>query len=111
MIDIETIKSEIVERLKPLEPDKIILFGSYAYGTPTEESDIDLFCIKDDIEIAEVRAYKLELQKRLFDIQKKYLLGIDVFVDSTKRMVERMQNVNDQFYEEITTKGIELYGK
>ena len=26
-------------------PDKIILFGSYAYGTPTEDSDIDLFKI------------------------------------------------------------------
>jgi len=29
-------------------PDKIILFGSYAYGTPTEYSDIDLFIVKDD---------------------------------------------------------------
>ncbi|WP_201766933.1 nucleotidyltransferase domain-containing protein [Chrysiogenes arsenatis] len=43
MINIEKIKLEIVERLKPLKPDKIILFGSYAYGTPTEHSDIDLF--------------------------------------------------------------------
>lgn len=25
-----------IEELKPLNPDKIILFGSYAYGTPTE---------------------------------------------------------------------------
>ena len=32
MVDIEVLKKEIVERLKPLEPDKIILFGSYAYG-------------------------------------------------------------------------------
>ena len=41
MVDIEKVKHEIVERLKPLNPDKIILFGSYAYGTPTENSDID----------------------------------------------------------------------
>jgi predicted nucleotidyltransferase len=27
------------------EPDKIILFGSYAYGTPHEESDVDLLVI------------------------------------------------------------------
>ncbi len=47
MVDIELLKHEIVERLKPLDPDKIILFGSYAYGTPTEESDIDLFLVKD----------------------------------------------------------------
>jgi len=40
MVDIEALKHEIVECLKPLDPDKIILFGSYAYGTPTEDSDI-----------------------------------------------------------------------
>ena len=36
MVDIEKLKDEIVERLKPLDPDKVILFGSYAYGTPNE---------------------------------------------------------------------------
>ena len=36
MIDKEKIKKKIIERLKPLNPDKIILFGSYAYGTPNE---------------------------------------------------------------------------
>ncbi len=39
MVDIEVLKHEIVERLKTLNPDKIILFGSYAYGTPNEDSD------------------------------------------------------------------------
>ena len=51
MIDIEKIKDEIIERLKPLKPDKIILFGSYAYGTPNEDSDIDLFIIKNDLSL------------------------------------------------------------
>ena len=45
MVEKEKIKAEIVERLKPLKPVKIILFGSYAYGMPTEESDIDLCVI------------------------------------------------------------------
>lgn len=111
MIDIETLKSEIIERLKPLNPQKIILFGSYAYGTPTEDSDIDLFLIKDDLELQSIRAYKLELQKRLFGIQKKYLLGIDLFVDSTQRMQERIENVKDQFYEEILSRGQIIYVK
>ncbi|MFA6136935.1 MAG: nucleotidyltransferase domain-containing protein [Sulfurimonas sp.] len=111
MVNIEELKFQIVERLKPLNPDKIILFGSYAYGTPNEDSDIDLFLIKDDLDIKEMRSYKLELQKRLFDIQKKYLLGIDIFVDSTKRMQDRIENVKDQFYEEILSKGKVIYGK
>ncbi|MDQ1338889.1 MAG: uncharacterized protein QG567_38 [Campylobacterota bacterium] len=110
MVNLEELKPLIVERLKPLNPDKIILFGSYAYGTPNEDSDIDLFLIKDDLEIKNMREYKLELQKRLFDLQKKYLLGIDLFVDSTKRMEDRIKNVKDQFYDEILTKGIKIYG-
>ena len=30
-------------------PDRIILFGSYAYGTPTESSDLDLLVVKSGI--------------------------------------------------------------
>jgi predicted nucleotidyltransferase len=111
MINIEEIKPLIVERLKPLNPDKIILFGSYAYGTQTEDSDIDLFLIKDDLAIENIRAYKLELQKKLFDIQKKYHLGIDLFVDSTQRMQDRIINIKDQFYDEILSRGEVIYGK
>lgn len=110
MVNIEELKPLIIERLKPLNPDKIILFGSYAYGTPNEDSDIDLFLIRDDLDINDMRSYKLEMQKRLFDIQKQYLLGIDIFVDSTKRMEDRINNVKDQFYDEILTKGITIYG-
>ncbi len=54
IIDIEKIKPEIISRLKPLSPDKIILFGSYAYGTPTEDSDIDLFLLKDNLKLEEI---------------------------------------------------------
>ena len=49
MINIEHIKTEIVKRLKPLNIAQIILFGSYASGTPNEQSDIDLYVVtKDD---------------------------------------------------------------
>lgn len=38
---------QIVERIVAgYQPDRIILFGSYAYGTPTEDSDVDLLVIK-----------------------------------------------------------------
>ena len=41
---INEIRKRIVRNFKP---QKIILFGSYANGTPTEESDLDLLIIKD----------------------------------------------------------------
>ena len=40
--DIEEIKSTIVSRLKSLNPTRIILFGSYAYGLPSVNSDLDI---------------------------------------------------------------------
>ena len=57
MTDIEKLKPLIIERLKPLNPDKIILFGSYAYGKPNKDSDIDLFLLKDDLTIDDTRYY------------------------------------------------------
>ena len=111
MIDIEKLKPEIIERLKPLNPDKIILFGSYAYGTPNEDSDIDLFLLKDGLAEAQRRSYRLELQKRLFEVQRKYLVGIDLFVDTPQRMQERIRDVKDQFYDEISNNGQVIYAK
>ena len=111
MVDIEVLKKEIVERLKPLEPDKIILFGSYANATATEESDVDLFLLKDGLAIEEMRSYRLQLQKRLIDLQRKYLLGIDLFVDSTQRVHERIVKIKDQFYSEIMRSGKVIYGE
>lgn len=47
-VDKETLISEIVERIKAgYEPEKIILFGSYATGTAGPDSDVDLLIIKD----------------------------------------------------------------
>lgn len=42
--DIQSLCDEIVEKF---HPEKVILFGSYAYGTPTEDSDVDLFVLLD----------------------------------------------------------------
>ena len=48
VVDIEELKREIVERLRPLDPERVILFGSYAHGNPTEDSDIDLYVVTKD---------------------------------------------------------------
>ena len=39
---------EIVDKIKEgYQPDKIVLFGSYAYGRPDRDSDIDLLIIEE----------------------------------------------------------------
>ena len=95
MIDIEKIKLEIVEQLMPMKPDKIILFGSYAYGSPNEDSDIDLFLLKDDLTLDDTRYYQREARKRLLDIRTKYKTnGIDILSAPTKYIEQR----EDYFY-------------
>jgi len=44
--DILDIKDKILETVKDCE--KIILFGSYAYGTPRENSDYDFYVVLND---------------------------------------------------------------
>ena len=106
MIDIEKIKFEIIERLKPLNPDKIILFGSFAYGTPNQDSDIDLFLLKDDLEIKDLRYYEREATKNIMDLIFKYKIGFDILSAPTKYI----ENREDYFYKvDILQKGKVLY--
>jgi hypothetical protein len=47
MITEEQIQAVVRRIVEGYAPDKIILFGSYAYGVPTEHSDLDLLIIKE----------------------------------------------------------------
>lgn len=49
MITEEQIQAIVRRIVEGYQPDRIILFGSYAYGTPTEDSDLDLLVIKAGI--------------------------------------------------------------
>ena len=95
MVDIEKLKPLIIERLKSLQPNKIILFGSFAYGTPNEESDIDLFILKDDLKLEDMRDFELEASKQLLSIQMNYETnGIDILSAPTEEIYKR----EDYFY-------------
>ena len=50
MISEEQIQAIVQRIVDGYAPDQIILFGSYAYGTPTEDSDLDLLIIKQGAE-------------------------------------------------------------
>jgi uncharacterized protein len=106
VIDIEKIKPEIINCLKSLEPDKIILFGSYAYGTPTDESDIDLFLLKDNLKLEEIRDYEIAARKSIRDLIFKYKTGFDILSAPTEEIIKR----EEYFYKvDILQNGIVLY--
>lgn len=106
MIDIEVLKYEIIERLKPLDPEKIILFGSYAYGTPTEGSDIDLYVVTKDDFIPQSWREKSEITKKvsrtLRDLRSRF--AIDLIVH-TKQMNDKFVELDSSFSREILNRG------
>ncbi len=101
------IKYKIVEALKGLNPEKIILFGSYAYGDPGKDSDIDLFVVKD-IEKENVRSFRIKTKKILWQQFRNQNISFDVLVDSEDRINERIK-IGDRFYEEIYNQGQVIY--
>lgn len=106
MLDIEKLKHEIVERLKPLDPDKIILFGSYAYGTPTEDSDIDLCIIKPSI--TSKLSEKTKIRKLLKDIK----ISKDILVERSDFFEKHTSDdwINTALHD-AAHKGLLLYAK
>ncbi|MEA2028918.1 MAG: nucleotidyltransferase domain-containing protein [Campylobacterota bacterium] len=99
MLNIEELKVEIVTRLKPLNLDMIILFGSYANGTPHEDSDIDLYVVTNDEFIPQSWREKnnlyLKVSQKLRELRKS--VAIDLIVHS-KKMHENFVKNNSSFY-------------
>src|SRR5882724_7826041 len=81
-------------------PDKIILFGSYAYGTPHNESDVDLLVI--------MRTKNAIDQAIRIKTAFKRLFSLDLIV-RTPWQIERGLKDDNWFLREIIEKGKVLY--
>jgi predicted nucleotidyltransferase len=82
------------------QPDKIILFGSYAYGRPDEESDVDLLVI--------MRTKNAIDQSIRISLAFERLFSFDLIV-RTPWQIERGLKDDDWFLREIIEKGKVLY--
>lgn len=98
--------TEILDRiLKGYKPKKVILFGSYAYGEPTEDSDIDLLIIKNTNKRPIDRW--VEVKRLLRDITRTVPVAPLVY---TEKEIKQRIAIKDFFIEEILEKGDVLYG-
>ena len=90
---------QVAERF---QPDKIILFGSYAYGTPHDDSDVDILVVMP-------ARSQLSMAARIENaIDPPFPL--DIIVRTPKQMKWRLEE-HESFLTEITTRGILLYEK
>jgi len=101
------IEDTIIEALIPFKVEKIILFGSYIYGVPDNESDIDILVIKSVTE-DETRKTRLMLKKELWEKLVMYNIPFDLLVDDPERINKRIE-MGDYFYKEILNKGKTIY--
>lgn len=97
--------NEIVRRVvKKVNPEKIILFGSYAYGKPSKDSDLDLLIIKKT-RLPGTKRYSL-----VSDALYPRLIPMDIIFKTPAEIKQRL-SIFDPFMKEIVNSGKILYEK
>ncbi len=96
---IEDIVRQIVQKF---HPRAVILFGSYTYGNPRAESDVDLLVVMDTPLKETQQALKIAqcLERDWF--------GLDLIVCTPENLKKRIA-LGDSFLKEVITQGIVLY--
>ncbi len=101
---------EIISILSKLNPYLILLFGSYAYGTPDEDSDIDILVVTNDNFIPqnfeEKHEIYLQISRKIRHIKME--IAVDLIVH-TLPMYQKFIKQDSSFAHEITTQGKILY--
>ena len=102
--------NEVTERLKNLKPRKVILFGSYARGNPTEDSDLDVLIVLDSDErsknFSEFIKRGRPVSAAVREIRKEIAMDLIVY---TLAEFEYLRKQKDFFVEEIIETGKILY--
>ncbi len=85
-----------------VHPEKIILFGSYAYGKPTDDSDVDFFVVMES---------KDRIHKRMMDLSEilhPHPFPMDIITRTPAELKKRLE-MGDCFFKEIVSRGKVLY--
>jgi len=98
MAFIRNICNRIAEEFKP---EKIVLFGSHAYGTPALDSDLDLLVVMPFEGSPLSQAVRISRQLKL-------MIPIDLIVRTPEQLNERLA-MDDFFMREIVERGKVMY--
>ena len=96
---------EAVERLKAeFQPEEIYLFGSHAWGTPDDDSDVDLMVIVPDSDERSIKR-----MQRAHRCLRGIGFAKDVLVP-TRTQVDRYKHLRASLFHQVLAKGRKLYG-
>ncbi len=99
----ETLPPAVEKIVHELNPEKIILFGSYAYGNPTPDSDVDLLVVMETSSTQRERYRTVSLL--LYPPQ----FPVDIIVKTPSEILQEFKT--NFFLREIVNKGKVLYDK
>lgn len=95
--------SEIVAKIvNHFQPDKIILFGSHAWGAPTTYSDVDILVIMD------VEGSPIRKEAQISKVARLKLVPMDIIVRTPEQIQYRLK-IGDPFIGRIMREGEVLY--
>jgi predicted nucleotidyltransferase len=94
----QAVAQQIVERF---DPERIILFGSHAYGQPGPDSDVDMLVVMD------TPLKETEQAVRICQAID-YHFGLDLIVRRPETVARRLA-LGDSFLAELLNKGKVLY--
>ena len=97
-IPMRAIRAVVKQIVEKFQPEKVILFGSYAHGQPKLESDVDLLVIMNTP--LRSRQQRLEISRAL----SPRPFPLDIIIRTPEQLEERIA-MGDLFLLEITTKG------
>jgi len=110
--DFNTTLDKVIVSLKPSDPYKIVLFGSYANGNPTEHSDIDLMVILDNEHVS--KTYQERLDKKVYirrllrEINQEFAIDLLVY---SKAELKKVKEYGNPFIIEVEKTGKIIYEK
>ncbi len=101
MITMKTIRDFCKRIVAEFGPQRIVLFGSYASGNPTADSDVDLLIIMPFKEKPVFKAVEMRMKLRP-------PFPVDLIVRTPEKIRERL-NLGDFFLQDILNTGKVLY--
>ena len=101
-ISLQSIRNVTRRIVEEFQPEKIVLFGSYAYGTPGPDSDVDLLVVMDTS--LSSRQQRLEISRVL----SPRPFPMDILVRTPKDLAERLK-LGDSFLQDIISRGKVVY--
>lgn len=105
----DEVRHQIRESLRPLHPEKVIVFGSYAHGEADQDSDIDLIVVlgSDTMPATyhERMMNRLLVRRALDELNREYALDVLVY---TAAEWKRFQDAGGAFAREVVSQGVEV---